>query len=39
MEEAVIKKWGRRAGPKKAKGGILTNVKELEEEIWGEAWN
>jgi hypothetical protein len=35
VESALIKKWGRRKD-----GGMLTNYKtrELEEEIWGEAW-
>ena len=35
VESAVITKWGRQP-----QGGALTNVKtrELEEEIWGEAW-
>jgi hypothetical protein len=35
VESAVITKWGRQP-----QGGMLTNAKtrELEEEIWGEAW-
>jgi hypothetical protein len=35
VESAVITKWGRQP-----QGGMLTNVKtrELEAEIWGEAW-
>jgi hypothetical protein len=36
VESAVIAKWGRQK-----QAGTLTNLKarELEEEIWGEAWN
>lgn len=38
VEERVIDKWGRRSGPKKVKGGVLENKRELEEELWGSAW-
>jgi hypothetical protein len=33
VEEKAINKWGRRIH-----GGVLTNIRELEEELWGSAW-
>ncbi|MGH7888564.1 MAG: DUF2272 domain-containing protein, partial [Candidatus Binatia bacterium] len=38
VEEKIINKWGRREGPRRKVGGVLTNWLELEEELWGSAW-